>query len=79
MASEAGPLHAHPLTKAEEGPKQAAFGQVELILPNLEHLVNKIFQQLQVLYLSNKNDTIEESNSLNNHIWSLMPIKTKQD
>ena len=51
MASEAGPLHAHPLTKAEEGPKQAAFGQVELILPNLEHLVNKIFQQLQVLFL----------------------------
>ena len=65
MASEAGPLHAHPLTKAEEGQKQAAFGQVELILPNLEHLVNKIFQQLQVLFLSNKNDIIEESNSLN--------------
>ena len=36
---------AHRPIKAEEPQKRAAFGQVELIPPNLEHWVNKIFQQ----------------------------------
>ena len=36
---------AHRPIKAEEPLKRAAFGQVELIQPNLEHWVNKTFQQ----------------------------------
>ena len=36
---------AHRPIKAEEPLKRAAFGQVELIPPNLEHWVNKTFQQ----------------------------------
>ena len=50
---------AHRPIKAEEPLKRAAFGQVELIPPNLEHWVNKIFQQqvssrdLNFLYYDN--------------------------